>query len=122
MTCFEGVADRRMWWSNTEVKMFEGAPGRLTKYMSLKSFEEILRNLSYIDKNVPAYNDKIFHMRQMEDAWNANIKKVFEPSWVSVLYKSMQEWISKYICTAWMCVGCKPHPFGNERHKIACGL
>ena len=21
-----------------------------------------------------------------------------------------------------MCVGCKPHPFGNERHIIACEL
>ena len=61
-------------------------------------------------------------MRQMEGAWNANTTKVFEPSWVSVLDDSMQEWISKYTCPAWMCVGRKPHPFGNERHTIACGL
>ena len=47
-----------MWWSNTEVNMFEGAPGRLTKYMSLNRFEDILRNLSYTDKNVSAYNEK----------------------------------------------------------------
>ena len=70
--------------------MFEGAPGRITKYMSLNMFEEILCNLSYTDKNVPAYNDKLFHMCQMEDAWNANTTKVFEPSWVSVLDESMQ--------------------------------
>ena len=31
MDCFGGVVDRRMWWSNTEVNMFEGALGRLTK-------------------------------------------------------------------------------------------
>ena len=54
MACFERVVDRHVWWSNTEVDMFEGAPGRLTKYMSLKRFEDILRNLSYTDKNVPA--------------------------------------------------------------------
>ena len=54
MACFEGVEDRRMWGSNTEVNMFEGAPGRLTKYMSLNMFEYIQRNLSYTDKNVPA--------------------------------------------------------------------
>ena len=53
--------------------MFEGAPGKLTKYTSLNSFEYILRNLSYTDKNVPAYNDKFFHMSQMEDSWNANM-------------------------------------------------
>ena len=65
MACFEGVVDRRLLWSNTEVNMFEGAPGRLTTYISLNSFEEILRNLSYTDKNVPEYNDKFFHMIQM---------------------------------------------------------
>ena len=53
--------------------MFEWAPGRLTKYMSLNTFEDILRNLSYTDKNFPAYNDKLFHMRQMEDGLNANM-------------------------------------------------
>ena len=55
--------------------MFEGELGRLTKYMSLNSFADILRNLSYTDKNFPAYNEKFFHMRQMEDAWNANMTK-----------------------------------------------
>ena len=122
LDCFEVVVYRRIWWSNTEVNMFEVSPGRLTKYMSLNRFEDILRNLSYTDKNFPAYNDKFFHMRQMEDAWNANMTKVFEPSWVSVLDESMQEWISKYTCPAWMCVGRKPHPFGNYSHTIDCGF
>ena len=91
MACFEGVVERRMWWSNTAVKMFEGAPGRLTIYMSLNRFEEILCNMSYTDKNVPAYNEKFFHMSQMEYSWNANTTKVFEPSWVSVLDEIIQE-------------------------------
>ena len=87
-----------MWWSNTVVNMFEGAPGRLTKYMCLNRFEYILRNLPYTNNNVPAYNYKFFHMRQMEDVWNSNMKKVFEPSWFSVLDEITQEWISKYTC------------------------
>ena len=87
-----------MWWSNTKVNMFEGAPGRLTKYMSLNRFEDTPRNLSYTDNNVPAYNDKLFHMCHMEDVWNTDTTKVFEPSWVIVLDESMQEWISKYTC------------------------
>ena len=58
--------------------------------MSLNNFEYILRNLSYTDNNAPAYNGKFFYMRQMEDAWNANMTKVFEPSWVSVLDESTQ--------------------------------
>ena len=56
--------------------MFEGATGWLTKYMSLNKFEEILLNLSYTDKNVSTYNKKFFQMRQMENAWNANMTKV----------------------------------------------
>ena len=59
--------------------MFDGEPGRITKYMSLNRFKDILCNLSYTDKNVLAYNDKLLHMRNMEDAWNANMTKVFEP-------------------------------------------
>ena len=35
---------------------------------------------------------------------------------------SMQEWIGNYTCSAWIFVGSKPHPFGNERHTIACEL
>ena len=90
MAYFEGVLDRRMWWSNTEMSIFEGAPGRITKYMSLNMFEEIPRNLSYTDNNVPAYNDKFFHMCQMEDAHNENMTNFFETSWVSMLDESMQ--------------------------------
>ena len=90
MDFLEGVVDRCMWWSNTEVNTFEGAPGRITKYMYLNRFEEILRNLSYTDNNVPACNDKLFHMHQMEYAWNANMTKIFEPSWVSMLDDRMQ--------------------------------
>ena len=47
---------------------------------------------------------------------------VFVPSWVSVLDESMQECISKYTCPSWVCVGRKPHFFGNERHIISCEL
>ena len=79
MPFFEGVVYRRMWWSNTEVNMFKGSPGRLTKYISLNMFEDILYNLSYTDSNFPAYNEKLFQVRQMEYAWNANMTKVFEP-------------------------------------------
>ena len=93
--------------------MFEGALGRLTKYMYLNRFEDILCMLTYTDNNVPAYNEKFFHISQMEDAWNENMTKCFEPSWASVLDESMQEFISNYTCPNWMCDGRKPQPFGK---------
>ena len=63
--------------------MFEGAPSWITKYMSINRFEDILRNLSYTDKNVPGYNGKSFHMCHMED--------------VCVLDEIILELISDYI-------------------------
>ena len=33
----------------------------------------------------------------------------------------MMEWFNKY-APRFMCVGRKPHTFGNERHTICCGL
>ena len=63
MACFEGVVNRCIWWSNAELNMFEVTLGRLTKYMSLNRFEDILRNLPYTDNNVPVYNYKYFYMR-----------------------------------------------------------
>ena len=45
----------------------------------------------------------------------------FNPSWINVLDESMMEWFNKY-APQFMCVGSKPHPFGNERHTICCGL
>ena len=33
----------------------------------------------------------------------------------------MMDWFNKY-APGFMCVGSKPHPFGNERHNICCGL
>ena len=38
-----------------------------------------------------------------------------------ILEKSMMEWFKKY-APIFMCVGRKPHPFGNERHIICFGF
>ena len=51
--------------------------------MSINRFEDILRNLSYTYNNVLAHNDKFSNMRQMGDAWNANMTNIFEASCVS---------------------------------------
>ena len=101
--------------------MFVWAPFRLGKYMTRNRFEEILSKIRYTDKPTPTNLDKFFQMRQMEDSFNENMSEVFDPSWVSVLDESMQVWINRFTCPGWMCVGRKPHPFGNERHTLACG-
>ena len=45
----------------------------------------------------------------------------FFPSWINVIDESMMEWFNKW-SPGFMCVGRKPHPFGNERHAIYCAL
>ncbi|KAL7537206.1 hypothetical protein ACHAXR_007655, partial [Thalassiosira sp. AJA248-18] len=35
MACFEGISDRRLWWSSKPISIKEGAPFRLNEYMSL---------------------------------------------------------------------------------------
>ena len=44
----------------------------------------------------------------------------FDPSWVSVLDESIQDWINRYTFPRWIFVPRKPHPFGNEYHTILC--
>ena len=51
----------------------------------------------------------------MEQAWNLNIDKEFNPSWINVMEKIMMDRLNKY-APGFMCVGLKPHHFGNERN------
>ena len=54
----------------------------------------------------------------MQEGLNKNTVAHFDPSWVSVLDESIQEWINRYTCPGWTLVLRKPHPFGNKYHKI----
>ena len=60
-------------------------------------------------------------MRQMEEACNLNMAEEFNPSWINVIDEIMTIWFNEY-ATGFICVGRKPHPFGNEIHTVCCGL
>ena len=123
MSCHVGIHNRRDWWSQKEINMEEGAPYRFNLFMSRCRFEDILQNLVYTNRIPPAgYKDPFFLIRQMEEAWNKNMEDQFDPSWINCLDESMMEWLSMFTCPGFMCVGRKPHPFGNERHTICCAL
>ena len=89
--------------------------------MSSTRFERILGPLRYTDRKDIEYYDGFFHMSKVEELWNLNIAEEFNPPWINVLGKIMMDWFNKYL-TGFMRVGRKPHPFGNERHAICCGL
>ena len=113
---------RRDYWKNSQIDMFDGAPFRLTEYMSRNRFEDILASLAFTNNIPPAYVDKFFHVRDIIDAWNENISENFVPGWVSCLDESMMVWTNKVTCPGFMFVPRKPHPFGNEWHSICCGI
>ena len=100
--------------------MVKGAQFRPTPIMSRNQFDSILGALCFTNTEV-LYEDGFFQMRQLEESWNQNIDQQFFSSRINVLNKSMMEWFNKWD-PGFMCVGCKPYPFGNEWHTIFCAL
>ena len=114
--------DRTDFWSLGEVDCFVGAPLRLGSFMSRKWFEAILKALAITARQPPAFRDHFWEVREIIEAWNANMTEQFTPSWVSCLDESMSTWTNKYSCPGWMFVPRKPWPFGNEYHTVCCSL
>ena len=105
-----------------EVDCFIGALLRLGSFMSSKWFEVILKALAITARQPPAFRDHFWEVREIIEAWNANMTEQFTPSWVSCLDESMSTWTNKYSCPGWMFVPRKLWPFGNEYHMVCCSL
>ena len=90
--------------------------------MSCNCFENILKGLAFTDSDPPATLDRFWEVRDLVDAWKANMKANFVPGWVNCLDESMSVWTNMYTCPGFMFVPHKPWPFGNEWHTICCCL
>ena len=99
--------------------MDKGAPFRLNIIMSCNRFDFILSALCFTNREVPC-EDGFLQMRQLEEAWNQNMDQQFLPSWINVIDEYMK-WSNKW-APGFLCVGRKPHPFGNEWHTFCCAL
>ena len=122
MACYDGITDRRMWWSEKPISMFEGAPFRLTQYMSGARFEQIVGALRYTDEAAPTgFTDRFHEVRSLADAWNDHYAREYKPAWINVLDESMNTFFNS-LCPGFMVVPRKPHPFGNEYHTIGDGV
>jgi hypothetical protein len=113
---------RREFWSSSPIDIEAGAPYRFNQWMSLRRFEMIYYNLQVTQEDAPDYVDKFWEVREMIELWNANMKRVYVPSWISCLDESMSIWLSKFTCPGWVFCPRKPHPFGNEYHSICDGI
>ena len=119
MSTVDGT-DRRSFWSTKEVDPFDGAPFRLTEYMSRRRFENILINLGFTKEDPPSFRDRFWEVRCMLDCWNKNMTTNFSPSWINCIDESMSKWVNEYSCPGFMFVPRKPWPFGNEYHDAGC--
>ena len=99
---------------------FKGAPYRMSKFVSGKRFDAINAAMRFTDEDAPAFEDKFDEVRKILSLFNLHYDEKYIPSWLSCLDESMNSWMDKY-CPSFMCVPRKPHPFGNEYHKICDG-
>ena len=63
MACFEGIEKNKMWWSEKTIDMFEGAPFRLSEYMSVWRFHNIGTAIRYTNIESPASLDWFHNVR-----------------------------------------------------------
>ena len=89
MACFEGISDRRLWWSSKPISIEEGAPFRLQDYISLRRFNAITTAIRYTDKHPPSFLDRFHEVRQVIEAFNEHYTGESTPSWLSCLDESM---------------------------------
>ena len=125
MACFQGIPDRKCWWSKEAISPYSGAPFRLNNAMSFTRYLEITAALRFTDARTPTveqdgYEDRFHEVRKLIDAFNNHYAHSYHPSWLNCLDESMSSWLNKF-CPGFMCVPRKPHPFGNEYHSIADG-
>jgi hypothetical protein len=121
MACFEGVSDRREWWSSEPINKFKGAPFRLNEYMSRQRHDKITQAMRYTNVEPPTnFVNKFHDVRQLLAAFNEHYEENYIPSYINCLDESMCTWFNKY-APGFMVVTRKPHPFGNEYHSICDG-
>ena len=122
MSTVNAGTSRRSFWSHGPVDPFAGAPFRCHDFMSGNRFEIISKSLKYTSKELPGYSDKIFEVRELLDAFNQNMRKIFNSGWVVCLDESMSQWTRQWTCPGFVYCPRKPHPKGNEYHTIADGI
>ena len=118
MACFEGISDRRLWWSPKPVSIREGSPFRLQKYMALHRFISITSAMRFTNNPSPLFLDVFHYVRQMINSFNEHYLENYTPSWLSYLDESMNSFLDKFY-PGFMSFPRKLHPLGKEYHSIA---
>jgi hypothetical protein len=70
MACYEGISDRRDWWSSKPISENEGAHFRLNKWISWYRFNMITSKMVYTAEDPPDYVNGFHQQRGIQDAFN----------------------------------------------------
>ena len=76
--------------------------------------------MRFKNKPSPSFLDRFHDVRQMINKFNENYLDNYNPSWLSCIDELINSFLDKF-CPGFMCVPRKPHPIGNEYHRIADG-
>ena len=85
-------------------------------------FDKIITRLIYSNYLPPIFVDRFWEVRQVIRVWEYHTKKSFVPSWVNCLDDIMSIFSNKWTCPGWIFCIRKTYTFGNEHHRICCGL
>ncbi len=92
---------------------------KCSKFMSCNLVKDMLSNLCLYNYPLPNYCNHSWAIHPLIASFNDHMESCFEPSWLTCLDKIMVTFTDEY-APNWVVVKCKPHPFGNEYHAIAC--
>ena len=95
MACYVGHSFRDFFVKDT-ITHQKCAPIRLNYIVSGRFLENITQVMSYTNLAITDFNDAFFQQRHMQEGRNKNTAAHFDPSWVSVIDDSIQEWIERY--------------------------
>ena len=90
MACYVGQSIRDLFLKDP-INPHKGSPIRLNHIIYGMRLEKITQVMSHTNIAIPEFNDPLFQHRQIQEGWNKNMAAHFDPSWVSVLDKSIQE-------------------------------
>ena len=110
--------ERRKFWSVDIVGSKRKTPFKFNNLTSKHRFDDILRNLHFTKKAPPAYRDRFYDHKEMEEEWNRNISREYAPSDRTSLDESMKKWVEKFTCPGFLVVQRNQWPFGNEYMPI----
>ena len=98
MACYVGHSVRDFFLKDA-VTAKKCAPILCNHIISGRRLENVTQVMSYTNIAIPDFSDPFFQQRHMQEGLDNSTAAHFEPSWVCVIYESIQKCINCYTCS-----------------------